>query len=153
MKLKTDEPNIYNTLSLIDLEQGKLVDALRMIDKAIALAPDQPYFINNRGYIYLQLNELEKAEADINQSIAADPYNGWAYRNKGIYYLMKKDYKSAIRLLKQAESMDSFIDRIYFYLASAYMKDGNEIEACSAFKKSIERKDSILTAPLVMQCD
>jgi hypothetical protein len=49
--------------------------------------------------------------------------------------------------------MDSFIDRIYFYLASAYMKDGNEIEACSAFKKSIERKDSILTAPLVMQCD
>jgi tetratricopeptide (TPR) repeat protein len=90
------------------------------------------------------LNELEKAEADINLSIAIDPYNGWAYRNKGIYYLMKKDFASAERLLKQAEKMDSFINKIYYYLALAFQGNGKEEEACKAFRKAHKRGESLI---------
>lgn len=151
-KVKKDEPNIYNTLSLIETEQGNYQEALEMVNKAILLDPKQSYFLNNRGFIFLSLKEMEKAEADINESISADPYNAWAYRNKGVFYLMKGDYPSAERLLKQSLDMDNFVDKIYFYLGMAYLKDGKTALACTAFKKSEELGDKMMTTDLVKAC-
>ncbi|MFN8806194.1 MAG: tetratricopeptide repeat protein, partial [Bacteroidota bacterium] len=79
-------------------------------------------------------------------------YNGWAYRNKGIFYLMKKDFVAAERLLLQAEKLDDFIDKIYFYLGTALLKNGKKNEACAAFKKSEEREDKMMTAELIKGC-
>jgi tetratricopeptide (TPR) repeat protein len=95
---------------------------------------------------------MEKAEADINESISSDPYNAWAYRNKGVFYLMKGDYPSAERLLKQSIDMDNFVDKIYFYLGMAYLKNGKTALACTSFKKSEEFGDKMMTTDLVKAC-
>ena len=126
---------------------------MELVNKAISLDSKQTYFLNNRGFVYLSLKEYDKALADINQSISADPYNGWAYRNKGIYYLMQQDYASAERLLVQAEGMDNFIDKIYFYLGMAYQKNNKRVEACKAFSQSEQRGDKMLTADLIKYCN
>jgi tetratricopeptide (TPR) repeat protein len=84
-------------------------------------------------------NKLDKARTDIDESISTDPYNAWAYRNKGIYYLMLHQYDDALRVLKQAESMDPFIDKVYIYLAEAYLQTKDFENACKAYEKSIER--------------
>jgi tetratricopeptide (TPR) repeat protein len=151
-EVKKDEPNIYNTLSLIETEKGNYQEALKMVNKAIELDPKQSYFLNNRGFVYLSLKEMEKAEADINESISSDPYNAWAYRNKGVFYLMKGDYPSAERLLKQSIDMDNFVDKIYFYLGMAYLKNGKTALACTSFKKSEEFGDKMMTTDLVKAC-
>jgi DNA-binding SARP family transcriptional activator len=65
---------------------------------------------------------------------------------------MKQDYPSAERLLVQAEKMDTFIDKIYFYLGTAYAKNNRRKEACDAFRQSEQRGDQMLTADLIKYC-
>ncbi|MBS1487333.1 MAG: tetratricopeptide repeat protein [Bacteroidetes bacterium] len=151
-RLNDREPNIYNTLSLIEVELKHYTEALNLVNEAIRLDPHQSYYVNNRGYIYLLQNELSKAEVDIDESISKDPDNAWAYRNKGIYYLMKEDYPSAERLLKQALKMDSFVDKIHFYMGMAYLKNGKKELACQSFAKSKQAEDLLLTPDLLRNC-
>ncbi len=151
-KLNDLEPNIYNTLSLIETEQGHYKEAMNYINEAIRLAPHQSYYVNNRGYIFLLQNDLVRAEADINESIANDPDNAWAYRNKGIYYLKKKDFPQAERMLAQSLKMDSFVDRIHYYLGLAYKYNGKVELACAAFKKSKVLEENMVTADLIKSC-
>jgi cytochrome c-type biogenesis protein CcmH/NrfG len=65
---------------------------------------------------------------------------------------MKEDYASAERLLKQAAAMDSFIDKVYFYLGVAYQKNGKRSEACKAFQQSEQLGDKMLTLDLINYC-
>jgi tetratricopeptide (TPR) repeat protein len=127
-------------------------EALKQVNKALELIPAEPYFMNNRGFIYLIQNRLEEAEEDINTSLSTDPENGWAYRNKGIYYLMKGDYPNAERLLTQAKEMESFIDKIHFYLGMAYYKNNKQVMACEQFRLSEEAGDGMLTVDLIKMC-
>ncbi|MBI3483176.1 MAG: tetratricopeptide repeat protein [Bacteroidetes bacterium] len=151
-KQNDQEPNIYNTLSLIETELGHYAEAMNFINEAIRLDPLQSYYVNNRGYIFLLQDALISAEADINFSIAKDPNNAWAYRNKGIFYLKKNDFGSAERLLKQALEMDPFVDKIHFYLGMAYLKNGKKELACSSFKKSEKLNDKMITPDLLKSC-
>jgi tetratricopeptide (TPR) repeat protein len=147
-KQNDKEPNVYNTLALIETELGHYPEAMNLINEAIRLDPMQSYYVNNRGYIFLLQDALASAEADINSSIEKDPNNSWAYRNKGIYYLKKKDFVSAERLLKQSLEMDPFVDKIYFYLGTAYLKNGKKDLACDSFRKSESQNDKLVTTEL-----
>ena len=123
--LKSDEPNSYNTLALIEIERGNFDKAMDWVEMALELRPGDPYFLNNRGYIYLMTNRLPEAVKDIDQSIITDPSNAWAHRNKGIYYYMKGDPDNAIRLLKQALQMDPNLPLAGQYLGMSYWKKGD----------------------------
>src|SRR5690606_427942 len=120
MKLKADEANIYNALSLIEMDRENFTAAHEWIDKALSLKPKDPYYLNNRGYIYLLTNNLSRSREDFDLSISLDPYNPWAYRNKGWYYIRTGDHASALRVLSQAEEMDPGIEKLNYYLAEAY---------------------------------
>lgn len=112
-------PNAYNTLALVELAVDNRAEALKAVNQALALDKDDAYALNNRGFIHLMENRLEEALADINQSIFIDPSNAWAYRNKGIYYLKINDHANALRLFKQAKSMDDFVENIDNYIQEA----------------------------------
>lgn len=150
--LNAAEPNIYNTLAMIEIERGNHEKAMLFVQKALQLVPDQPYFLNNRGFIFLMQNHLPEALRDIDQSILGDSDNGWAYRNKGIYRLRSGDFKDAIRLLNQALSIDSFIDKIHYYLGMAYLSNNQKKEACEQFKLSEQAGDKMITADLMKLC-
>jgi tetratricopeptide (TPR) repeat protein len=141
MVLKPDEGNIYNTIALLEMEQGNYTAALNMINKALLKLSDDPYYLNNRGYLYLLMNDLPNAIADIDKSISTDPYNAWAYRNKGIYSLKRKDYASAIRLLERAKSGDPQVDKLYFYLGEAYSNAGDKVKGCENYSVAVERQE------------
>lgn len=112
-------PNAYNTLALVELAFNNTGEALKAVNQSLALDKDDAYALNNRGFIHLIENRLDAALEDINQSIFLDPSNAWAYRNKGIYYLKLKDYTNALRLFKQAKSMDDFVEDIDAYIEEA----------------------------------
>ena len=54
---------------------------------------------------------------------------------------MEKKYEDAIRLLKRAESSDSFIEKIYFFLGEAYEKSRDKQQACQYYAKAVDRMD------------
>ena len=135
--------NAYNAMAMADIAQEKYDDARQQLSKALALQPNDPFFLNNRGYIALVTGDVEGGRKDIDQSIGTDPYNGWAYRNKGIYYLKTHQEKDAIRLFKQAEEMDPFIDRIYAYLGDAYAQAGDKAGACPYYVEAVTRGEML----------
>jgi hypothetical protein len=65
---------------------------------------------------------------------------------------MKEDYSNAERLLTQANEMESFIDKIHFYLGMAYFKNGKQALACEQFLLSEEAGDGMLTTDLIKMC-
>jgi tetratricopeptide (TPR) repeat protein len=140
-QVKADEPNAFNTLSLIETELGNDAVAFQWVNKALAIAPNNAYFLNNRGFLFLRQNDLPKAAADIDRSISEDPYNAWAYRNKGIYHLRMKDADAAVRLLERARSMDANIDKVNGYLGDAYLLKGDKERACSFYKESLAKNE------------
>lgn len=140
MKLKADEANIYNALSLIEMDRENFTAAHEWIDKALSLKPKDPYYLNNRGYIYLLTNNLSRSREDFDLSISLDPYNPWAYRNKGWYYIRTGDHASAIRVLSQAEEMDSGIEKLNYYLAEAYYPV-DKVKACMYFEKALTKQE------------
>ena len=150
--LNPDEPNIYNTQAMIEISRGNHDKALGRIQKSLHLSPNQPYFLNNRGFIFLMQNRLPEALSDIDRSIQLDPNNGWSYRNKGIYHLLSGNYEDAIRLLKQGLSMDSFIEKIHFYLGMAYWKNNQKREACEQFRMSERMGDRMATVDIMKAC-
>lgn len=150
--LSPKEANAYNARALVEVATDKLDDALKSINKAIDLKPGNAFYRNNRGYVYLLKDELALALEDIDYSITTDPYNAWAYRNKGIYYLKKGDTTNAIRLLEQAESLDSNVDQLYVYLVDAYMSSKEFVKACAARKKAIERHEKAVSM-IVPNCN
>ncbi len=151
-RLNPKEPNIYNTMAMIEISRGNHDKALDQIQRSLQLAPNQPYFLNNRGFIFLMQNRLPEALRDIDQSILLDGGNGWAYRNKGIYHLLSGSYEDAIRLLKQGLSMDSFIEKIHFYLGMAYLKNNQKKEACEQFRMSEQVGDRMATVDIMKTC-
>lgn len=151
-RINPDEPNIYNTRSMIEVAKGEIDAAFADVQKALQLSPNHPYFLNNRGYIYLQQKKLPEALKDIDQSIVLDSDNAWAFRNKGIYRLMTGDYVNAIRLFEQAIRMDKFVEKVHFYLGTAYARDGQQKMACDEFRKSERMGDKMVPAEWLKAC-
>jgi lipopolysaccharide biosynthesis regulator YciM len=54
---------------------------------------------------------------------------------------MKNNFDEAIRLLKRAETADSFIEKLYPYLGLAYHKKGDKQSACEYLAKAMEQKE------------
>ena len=97
-------------------------------------------------------NKLPEALRDIDESILEDAENGWAYRNKGIYYMLTGDNERAVKLLQQALAMDSFIDRIHFYLGMAYLRTSQKKEACEQLRMSERVGDKMAPAEVLKSC-
>jgi tetratricopeptide (TPR) repeat protein len=141
VKSEKVDPNAFNTLALISVEEKKYDEALDFVNRALRIQPGDAYFLNNRGYVYLMMNDLPKAIEDINESIITDPYNGWAYRNKGIYFLKTSKVDEAIRMFQQAEKRETFIQDIAFWFGEAYWMKGDKSTACEYYKKSIDNRE------------
>jgi tetratricopeptide (TPR) repeat protein len=139
--LKEDEPNAYNLLSLLALENGDIEDSFMSIDRALSLQPTNAFFLNNRGYLYLLSDSVDKGLNDIDQSISEDPYNAWAYRNKGFYYLKVKNGANALRLLTKANDMDSTVALLNKFIGEANLLQGKKREACDAFAKALTKDE------------
>jgi DNA-binding SARP family transcriptional activator len=48
--------------------------------------------------------------------------------------------------------MDPYIDKIHFYMGSAYMKNGKRDQACQEFYNSVEEREGMLTEDLEEYC-
>jgi predicted Zn-dependent protease len=74
--IKLDEKNaiaLNNLAWLTALREGKMQEALTMINKAIAAAGPTPALLDTRGIIYVSLGEHDRAIKDLDYSNARAP--------------------------------------------------------------------------------
>ncbi len=152
LALNPNDANAYNTLSQIYLSEEDYQNALITINRALDIVPQEPYFLNNRGQVYLKMKDYEGALKDINKSILLDPSNAWAYRNKGLYHLAQGEFEEAVRLLKEAEKRNQFIDDLYSYLGEAYLGANQKDLACESWKKGVELNEERSGKMIIKNC-
>ena len=66
--------------------------------------------------------------------------------------MLNGDYGRAVKLLRQAADMDAFVERVHFYLGMAYLKSGQQEEACAQFELSERAGDAMVTEELMRAC-
>lgn len=127
---------VYIALGMIASDRKQYDRALDWYEEALRLSPSDPVALNNRGFVYLQLDSLSRALTDIDNSIMRLPENAWAYRNKGIYYLKVGEPESALRVLLQAESLDSYTPEVSALLATTFARMHDAGKACEYLTKA-----------------
>ncbi len=152
MQLKSDEPEIYNLMAMINIMNGLFEDAMTQIQIALKLSSDNPVYLNNRGFILLSQNKLAKALEDINKSISLDPMNADAYRNRGIYFYLTEYFESAIWDFDRSTKLETYVEKVHFYRGMSYLKTGRNALACQEFKLSEKEEDKMLTLDLLKPC-
>ena len=143
MTINYSEPNIYNTLALIESykPQPDFGLALDLVNRALKLEANNPYFLSNRAFIYLNQNKLDEAESDIRISIIGAPKNAWAYRNRGILFYFKEDFEAAVRNFELAEGYEKGVPRMYSYWALSLQALQRSSAACEVISRSPEELD------------
>lgn len=74
LELRPDQPQVLNYLGYSWVDQGvHLVEALEMIEKAVAAAPNDGYIIDSLGWAYYRLGRYEEAVATLEQAVMLKP--------------------------------------------------------------------------------
>jgi len=86
---RTNNPNVYNILSIIYAEKGDQGKAKNLINKAIKISKRFAPAYVNRAIIHTQKQEFGKAFHDLSIAVALEPQNGEYFVNLGVTYQKK----------------------------------------------------------------
>ncbi len=105
IEVDPQQKGIYVQLARIYFVQGKLVEALDMVEKEMEISPENPLPYYMRGLIYgyrNQAGDLERAEADFKKYTEVRP-DEWAGYNDLAWVMLKQGkYKEVEVLLSEA---------------------------------------------------
>ena len=103
---KTDG-EVWNYLGLAQLNQNKIKEARKALEKAVKLDPQSSAFHSNLAYVYLLERKTDKAQSEIENALRIDPQNAYAYYIRGTAYLWEEKYETAIADADKAISVDA----------------------------------------------
>ena len=172
LKLRPDEPVIYNNLGLVYHLQFNYREAIAAFQQALKLNPELLGANLFLGIDYYRTNQSEKALAPLKKAIVANPndvqahlYLGRCYLDLGRYEEALQEVQKSVKLapkdadtlytlgqvygklmgaayLKMAE-VDPDSYRVYQVLAESYDSQKNMEKAIDAYKKAITRKPGL----------
>lgn len=74
LELRPDQPQVLNYLGYSWVDQGtNLVEALAMIEKAVAAAPNDGYIIDSLGWAYYRLGRYDEAVETLERAVMLKP--------------------------------------------------------------------------------
>lgn len=83
LKARPRHFDALHLLGVVDLAEGRLEPALRLLESALAVMPGSAEALSNRSIVLLALGRNEEALADADAAIAHLPGHGAAHNNRG----------------------------------------------------------------------
>jgi tetratricopeptide (TPR) repeat protein len=114
----------YTFRGLTYLELGNFTDAIKDLDKVIALDPTA-YSYRTRADVYARNGYLDKAIMDYDKVLELNTRSASGYRNRAIAYGEKRDYKKAIRDITRAIQLEPKDPQWWFDRAMLKAKRGD----------------------------
>jgi Flp pilus assembly protein TadD len=118
------------------VEKGKLEDAGKHLEKALAIYPDYADALTLRGVLELNQNNATAAIADLDKAIKADGNYAMAYVVMGSALNLQAKYDEAIRSLERGESLAPNYWQAHFELGKAYLGKANYPAAVRELQKA-----------------
>src|SRR5881296_2724655 len=93
---KKDEALRYYRLGQVQIEQGKTLQAIESVDKALKLDPENAEAHYLLGFIRYQQSEYKPAEKEFRKALKLNPYYTDAHNHLGLVYREMKEYDEAL---------------------------------------------------------
>lgn len=136
---RRDESLRYYRLSQVQLEQGKTLQAIESVDKALKLDPENAEAHYLLGFIHYQQSEYKEAEKEFKKALKLNPYYTDAHNHLGLVYRETKDYDKALSEFHAALNDKAYQspERIHLNIGYLYLERGMYTEAIASFQKSV----------------
>ncbi|MBA5802866.1 FecR domain-containing protein [Rhizobium changzhiense] len=106
IELDPQDPLLRSNLAILYLDQGRMKEAKREIDTAIALDPSFDHALLARGRYYLQIGEKDKALADLLAASTANPAHSQSQFMLAAAHYEKGDRLPSEQALDNADRLD-----------------------------------------------
>jgi tetratricopeptide (TPR) repeat protein len=113
--------------------------AIRFLDDRLADSPQDAYALSNRAHVHAQLGNKTQAIADLRALIAFHPARSAAdWFNLAFLLEGEDDVAGAEANFRQALALDPKLDRAWYGLGLALVRQGRYDEAAAALKRNTE---------------
>jgi len=85
LKIKPDDPNIFERRAYAEMQLRDYDKALRDYNQAIKLSPEEPKYYQVRAFIYQTKGDFKAALADVDKVLKLDPTNQDALQRKNFF--------------------------------------------------------------------
>ena len=122
MVLAPDNHHAYNALGYSLAERNvRLDEALKLIDKALKMAPEDPFIMDSMGWVHYRMGNLDAAEAQLRKAYALRKDAEIAV-HLGEVLWRKGAQEEARKLLREARAKDPKSDTLRNTLARLQLK-------------------------------
>jgi len=147
---KRDEALRYYRLGQVQIEQGKTLQAIESVDKALKIDPENAEAHYLLGYIRYQQSEYKPAEREFRKALKLNPYYTDAHNHLGLVYREMKDYDKALVEFRAALNDKSYKtpERIHLNMGYLYLARSMYPEAIASFQKAVALSPAYLRGRL-----
>lgn len=138
-KAREKDPEYQYNVSLVHLRNGNLDEAIRTLNKAIALKPDYNHALCTLGLVYSMKGEFKQSINYLQKCLDIDPsmtdahnYLGVAYQELGFLEEAEKEFKIAVM-----DTNYKSRELPYYNLARIYLSKGDLEEAMEHIDRSL----------------
>lgn len=136
--LKSDAPEVYDSLGRAYEGTGDTAAAISSFQHALVLDPGMVESLNNLGTVYFKRSDFPAAEKYFAAALAIDPQASTALFNLGLCYSRRGNSGDAIRQFERVRDLGFADDEVYYELGLAYEQVGRLKDAITALKRARE---------------
>ena len=118
------------------LDVNDFENALKDLDRAIALAPQSAEALSARANLHLRKKSMQNAKADAVASLAIEP-NQEAFSVLGDVFLSQRDYDKAIENFANARRVDPSVAEAYYAKSKALAAQGEHEKAKDTLQQAL----------------
>lgn len=128
---------VLDELGQMLIERGELLDAVRVYDHALRLAPNEVESLRGRGYARAALGELEAAADDLDRASAFGD-DHWLTSMRGEIARLRGNYESAVGFFRSLPA-DEALPWVSVALGAALLGLNDDHGARQAFQEALDR--------------
>lgn len=146
--IELDDTNDEAIAKMADLlrEEGYISEALKLIEKALSIAPWNALHHYNYGRLLADINKIDKARMEFRKALELDSTFSRAYLGEGIVLLKEGKTEEALKTLSKASLLEPNLSEIHSFLAIAYYQK-HEVRAALDELKRAEECDPLDSTP------
>jgi len=144
------DPDVYNSLALVSINENKPEDAIAFFENALQIDNTNFNAFNGLINLHAQRKELDKAHARLQTALDANPNKPQLHYLKGLIFAFEQNAQGAEAEFRKAIELDSNYLTAYSALGALFINTRQEDRAIAEYKKIAElRPDNSVAYTLI----
>ncbi len=127
----------YGNLGIVLSDEGKYLEALSFLDKAISINPDLNLLYINRGVVYAELGRYRDAFDNFNQALLLKSCNAYFFKARGTVFYKMGQHENAAQDFSRAITLEPDRFDLYYLRGNSSFEAGRYPQALEDYNRAI----------------